>query len=79
MPTFVENGKTAVLFIFNHIIARSGVPQVIVIDHRSRFRNHIMIELSAKLSFRHVNSTPYYPQANEKVEAINKVLKRIIN
>ena len=26
MPTYVEDGKTATLFLFNHIIARFGVP-----------------------------------------------------
>ena len=35
-------------------------------------------ELSAKLGFRHENSTPYYPQANGQVEAIKKVLKTML-
>ena len=35
----------------------------------------MMEELSAKLGFRHENSTPYYLQANGQVEAINKDLK----
>ena len=26
MPTYLEAGKTAALFLFNHIIARFGVP-----------------------------------------------------
>ena len=38
----------------------------------------MMEELSAKLGFRHENSTPYYPQANGQVEAINKVLKTML-
>jgi len=75
IPTFAEDGKTMALFIFNHIIARFGVPQAIMTDHGSHFRNHVMNEMSAKLYFRHENSTPYYPQANRQVEAINKVLK----
>ena len=64
MPTYAKDGKTVALFLFNHIIPRFGVPQSIVTDHRSHFRNQIMEELSAKLGFRHENSTPYYPQAN---------------
>jgi len=75
MPTFAEDEKTATLFIFNHIIARFGAPQALVTDHGSHFRNHIMTKLSAKLGFRHENSTPYYPQENGQVEAINKAFK----
>jgi len=42
MPTFVEDEKPAVLFIFNHTISRFGVRQSIVTDHGSHFRNHMM-------------------------------------
>ena len=72
-PRILEDGKTAALFLFNHIIARFGVPQSIITDHGSHFHNQMMEELSTKLGFRHENSTPYYPQANGQVEAINKV------
>ena len=75
MPTYAEDGKPSALFLFNHIIARFGVPQSIVTDHGSHFRNQMMEELSAKLGSRHENSMPYYPKANGQVEAIKKVLK----
>ena len=61
MPTFMNNGETASLFIFNLIIARFGVPQSIVTDHGFHFRNHMMAVLSTKLGFCHENSSPYYP------------------
>ena len=73
MPTYAEDGKIVALFIFNHVIARFGVPQSIVTDHGSHFRNQMMVKLSAKLGFRHENSTPYYPQDNGQVEAIKRV------
>ena len=38
----------------------------------------MMEELSAKLGFCHEYSTPYYPQANGQLEAINKVLKTML-
>eukprot|EP00253_Pinus_taeda_P019086 PITA_19086 len=74
MPTFEADGKTATIFIFNHIIARFGVPQAIITDHGCRFQNVMMTELTGQLGLRHDSSTPYYPQANGLVEAINKVL-----
>jgi hypothetical protein len=78
MPTFLNDGRTAALFLFNHIITRFGVPHAIVTDHGAHFKNQMMSELHVKLGFRHENSSPYYPQANGQVEAINKVLKTMI-
>ena len=82
MPTFAADGKNAATFVFNHVIARFGVPQAIITDHRSHFQNIMMTELTDQLGLRHDISTPYYPQANGLFEAINKVLvtmiKRII-
>jgi hypothetical protein len=78
MPTFLNDGRTATLFVFNHIIARFGVPQAIVTDHGSHFQNQMMGELHTKLGFLHENSSPYYPQENGQVEAINKVLKTML-
>ena len=79
MPTYAEDGKIAALFLFNHIIAPFGVPQSIITDNRSHFHNQMMGEMSAKLGFHHENSTPYYPQANGQVEAINKFFKTMLH
>jgi transposase InsO family protein len=74
MPTFDNTRMTATLFIFNHIISCFGVPRAIFTNHGNHFRKFIMSELTEKLDLRHEKSTPYYPQANDQVEAINKVL-----
>eukprot|EP00253_Pinus_taeda_P003833 PITA_03833 len=50
MPTFEANGKTAAIFIFNHIIARFGVTQANITDHGHHFRNVMMTELTVKTS-----------------------------
>ena len=79
MPTYVKDGKTTTLFLFNHIIARFRIPRAIMTDHGSHFQDKMMAELSVKLRFHHDNSTPYYPQANGQVEAINNVLKTMLH
>ena len=61
IPTYAEDGKTAALFLFNHIIARFRIPRAIVTDHGSHFQKKMMAELSIKLGFHHDSSTPYYP------------------
>ena len=78
MPTLNNSGEIDSLLFFNHVVSRFGVPQAIVTDHGSHFRNHMMVELATKLGLSHDSSTPYYLQANGQVEAINKVLKIIL-
>eukprot|EP00253_Pinus_taeda_P002213 PITA_02213 len=78
MLTFLADIKTTVIFVFNHIIARFGVPQMIITDHGSHFQNIMMTELTDQLGLHHDSSTPYYPKANGLVEAINNVLVTMI-
>jgi hypothetical protein len=61
MPTFLNDCRTAALFVFNHIITCFGVPCTIVTNHGAHFKNQMMSELHAKLGFFHENSSPYYP------------------
>eukprot|EP00253_Pinus_taeda_P033488 PITA_33488 len=77
MLTLSEDGHTAAQFLFNHVISRFGVPQAIVTDHGKHFRNHMMTELKTQFGLRHDSSTPYYPQANGQVEAVNKLVYRL--
>ena len=78
MPTFNNDGKTTTLFIFNQIVARFDIPREIVTDHGSHFQNQMMTELTSNLGLWQEHSSPYYPQANGQVEAVNKTLKTIL-
>jgi hypothetical protein len=78
MPTFRYDGETTTLFLFNQIIARFDVPREIVTDHGSHFQNKIMSNLTSNLGLRQEHSSPYYPQANGQVEAMNNSLKTIL-
>jgi hypothetical protein len=78
MPIVKFDGKTTAFFLFNQIIARFIISSEIVTDHGSHFQNEMMKELASKLGFRHGHSSPYYPQENGQVEAVNKSLKIIL-
>jgi hypothetical protein len=78
MPTVKSDGNTATFFVFNQIIAQFRIPRDIVTDHGSHFQNEMMKELASKLGFKHGHSSPYYPQENGQVEAVNKSLKTIL-
>jgi transposase InsO family protein len=78
MPTFKDDRETTALFLFNQIIARFSVSREIVTDHGSHFQNKMMSDLTSNLGLRQEHSSPYYPQANGQVEAINKSLNTIL-
>ena len=78
MPTFGNDGETTAIFLFNQVIAHFGIPKEIVTDHGNHFQNNMMAELAIKLGFLQEHSSPYYPQANGQVEAMNKSLKTIL-
>ena len=78
MPTFKADGETIAFFVFNQIIARSGIPKVIVTDHGSHFQNSMMTKLTTMFGFRQEHSSSYYLQENGQVEAVMKTLKTIL-
>eukprot|EP00253_Pinus_taeda_P032111 PITA_32111 len=78
LPTFWVDGETVMLFLFNQVMCRFGVPCMIITDHGSHFQNHMMSDLTLLLGFRQDQSSSYYPQANGQVEAVSGVLKTMI-
>ena len=78
MPTYNNNARITTLFLFNHVIARFGIPKSIITDHGTHFCNMMMDELTSMLHLDHEHSSPYYPQANGQVESINRVLKAML-
>jgi hypothetical protein len=78
MPTVKYDGNIPSFFVFNQIISWFGIPSDIITNHGSHFQNEMMEELVAKMGFRHGHYSPYYPQENGQVEAINKSLKTIL-
>jgi hypothetical protein len=78
MLTIKSDGKNAIIFMFNQIIARFRIPREIGTDHVSHFQNEMMNELSSKMWFKHGHSSPYYPRENGQVEVVNKYLKIIL-
>lgn len=72
MPTCSVDRITTAQFLFNHVIARFGVPQAIVTNHGLHIHQYVMAELTAQLGLRHDRSTPYYPLPMAKLRHLIK-------
>src|SRR5437763_15132304 len=63
--------ETLAKFIFEDIVCRHGVPQVILSDNRKNFASEIVKILCEKFLIKHTFSYPYYPQNNGIVDILN--------
>lgn len=56
------------------IICQLGVPQYIVSDNGKEFINSVMTQLTNYWKIKHIHTSSYHPQANGKVERVNRDL-----
>ena len=66
--------ETLAKFIFEDIVCRHGVPQVILSDNGKNFASEIVKILCEKFLIKHTFSSPYHPQTNGMVERLNRTL-----
>lgn len=62
--------------IRTNLVCRFGIPDAIVSKNRKRFDNPKFNGFCSRLEIKHLSASPTHPQANKKVEAINKIIKR---
>ena len=65
-------------FMKNNIICRYGIPNAIITDNGTPFVNKKMDDFLSKFKIQRHRSSPYRPQMNGGVEAVNKTIVRIL-
>jgi len=68
--------ETMKRFIFVNIISRFGCPRSLTSDQGTHFLNETIEVLLTTLMVQHNKSSPYHSQANDAVEAFNKILEK---
>jgi transposase InsO family protein len=70
-----SSATTTGCFIFDDIITKFGCPKTLMSDQGTHFINNTVEALTEEFTVHHQKSTPYHPQENGIVEAVNKILE----
>ena len=70
--------STSVVSVTKHIFSETGVPSLVVSDNGPHFASACYADLSKKMSFRHVTSSPKYPRSNGFVERQIQTVKHVM-
>ena len=72
------SAQQAAKFIYEDIICRHGIVDVIHSDQRTHFVNDLIKRLAERFDMKHHKITAYHPQANGLVERFNGTLKQTL-
>ncbi|XP_016649013.1 PREDICTED: uncharacterized protein LOC107880934 [Prunus mume] len=65
-------------FIWTHICCRFGIPYAIITDNGRQFDSEVFRQFCTRLKINMFFASPAHPQSNGHVEAINKIIKKLL-
>ena len=77
----VQNKSTAnvIDFLLSTIVARHGVPEILVCDQGAEFQSREFRSILEELGVQMRRTTQYHPQTNGKVERFHRTIKAILS
>ena len=60
------------------VFVHHGIPETIVSDSGPQYSSKIFSQFAREYSFRHITSSPHYPQANGEAERVVKTIKSLL-
>ena len=67
-----------VIQVLKRTFSRHGIPESLVSDNGPAYASEEFHEFASKWEFRHVTTSPHYPQANGKAESAVKICKNLL-
>ncbi|KAI5351522.1 hypothetical protein L3X38_004413 [Prunus dulcis] len=65
-------------FVWTHICCRFGIPYAIITDNGRQFDSELFRHFCTRLKINLFFASPAHPQSNGQVEAINKIVKKLL-
>ncbi|CAL2228033.1 unnamed protein product [Prunus armeniaca] len=65
-------------FVWTNICCRFGIPYAIVTDNGRQFHSEVFREFCTRLKINLFFASPAHPQSNGQVEAMNKIVKKLL-
>ncbi|XP_020417963.1 uncharacterized protein LOC109948679 [Prunus persica] len=65
-------------FVWTHICCRFGIPYAIITDNGRQFDSKLFRQFCTRLKINLFFASPAHPQSNGQVEAINKIIKKLL-
>jgi transposase InsO family protein len=78
-PIRDQKATTIAKKLVTGVIVRHGAPRVLLSDMGSSLLSQVMKETCSLLKIKKIQTTPYYPQANGKIERMHRSLKQILS
>ena len=70
--------SASVIFAMKSVFSRHGIPNTIVSDNGPQYDSTEMKAFAASCQFRHITSSPHYPQSNGLAECMVKTMKGLL-
>jgi hypothetical protein len=68
----------SVISMCRRIFAANGMPKIVVTDNARQIVGNEFVNFAHDWNFKHVTSSPYHQQANEKAKSAVKIVKNTI-
>ncbi|CAL8168182.1 unnamed protein product [Prunus armeniaca] len=65
-------------FFWTHICCRFSIPFAIITDNGKQFDSNLFRQFCTRLKINLFYASPAHPQSNDQVEAINKIIKKLL-